>query len=214
MSRYPLIRLGDICAKITDGTHHSPQSFPTGEFKYITAKNIKPGRLDLRDLTFVNAATHAEIYARCDVRLNDVLIVKDGATTGRVALNRLSEPFSLLSSVGVLRPGPEVISPYLAYALQEPETLRRLLDRLSGVAITRVTLQKLQEHLIAVAPRPSQLRIVELLDEVLADLDDAVTELQIARLKLAQYFVWADFRTLGHARCNCAEHIQASPRPS
>jgi type I restriction enzyme S subunit len=34
-------RLGDIVIKLTDGTHHSPPNGPIGDFKYITAKNIK-----------------------------------------------------------------------------------------------------------------------------------------------------------------------------
>ena len=34
--------LHEVCSKIIDGTHHSPkQQFPTGDYKYITAKNIK-----------------------------------------------------------------------------------------------------------------------------------------------------------------------------
>ena len=35
------VRLGEICKKITDGTHHSPINTREGDFLYITAKNIK-----------------------------------------------------------------------------------------------------------------------------------------------------------------------------
>ena len=58
MSAFPLLTLRDVCAKITDGTHHSPKSHPSGDFKYITAKNIKSWGLDLSDLTYIDAATH------------------------------------------------------------------------------------------------------------------------------------------------------------
>ena len=34
-------KLGEVCDKITDGTHNSPKSFPSGNYMYITAKNIK-----------------------------------------------------------------------------------------------------------------------------------------------------------------------------
>ena len=108
MSEWQTARLGEICAKITDGTHHSPPNHPSGAFKYITAKNIKPWGLDLTDITYVDTSTHREIYARCDVEKGDILYIKDGATTGRAALNTLDEEFSLLSSVGVLRPGPKI----------------------------------------------------------------------------------------------------------
>lgn len=105
---WKIVRLGDVCEKITDGTHHSPANGPVGDFMYVTAKNIKPWGLDLKNISYIDAKTHREIYARCDVRKNDILYIKDGATTGRAALNTLDEEFSLLSSVGVLRPGPLV----------------------------------------------------------------------------------------------------------
>lgn len=187
MNVWPMTRLGDICEKITDGTHHSPPNHVSGEFKYVTAKNIKPWGLDLQDISYIDAKTHREIYSRCDVRKHDVLYVKDGATTGRVALNPLDEEFSLLSSVAVLRPGAALRPKYLMYALQEKRTLDRMLSGVAGVAITRLTLKKLNDSVIPLAPVAAQDRIVDKLEELLSDLDAGVAELKAARKKLAQY---------------------------
>lgn len=182
-----MARLGDICDKITDGTHHSPTSGVTGQFKYITAKNIKPWGLDLSDITYIDADTHREIFSRCDVRKDDVLYVKDGATTGRVTLNPLEEEFSLLSSVAVLRPGAAIRPRYLLYALQAPHVHDRMLADVAGVAITRLTLRKLNDAEIPLAPLACQDRIVEKLEELLSDLDAGVAELKAAQKKLALY---------------------------
>lgn len=182
-----MARLGDICDKITDGTHHSPTSGVTGQFKYITAKNIKPWGLDLSDITYIDADTHREIFSRCDVRKDDVLYVKDGATTGRVTLNPLEEEFSLLSSVAVLRPGAAIRPRYLLYALQAPHVHDRMLADVAGVAITRLTLRKLNDAEIPLAPLACQDRIVEKLEELLSDLDAGVAELKEAQKKLALY---------------------------
>jgi type I restriction enzyme S subunit len=76
---------------------------PKNEQHRITAKNIKEGRLDLTNITYLGEEAHREIYSRCDVKPGDVLYIKDGATTGMAAVNRLEEEFSLLSSVGVFR---------------------------------------------------------------------------------------------------------------
>lgn len=187
MSLYPRIRLGDLCEKITDGTHHSPTNLPQGSFKYITAKNIKPWGLDLTDLSYVDERTHREIYARCDVKKGDILYIKDGATTGVAAINTLEEEFSLLSSVGVLRPGPAIRPKYLLYVLQEPETKSKMMDGIAGVAITRLTLRKLNDAEVPVAPLAIQDRIVEKLEELLSDLDAGVAELKAAQKKIAQY---------------------------
>ena len=187
MSEFPKICLAELCDKITDGTHHSPSNSQTGEFKYITAKNIKPWGLDLSHLTYVDEVTHREIYARCDVRKGDILYIKDGATTGIAAINPLDEEFSLLSSVGVLRPGAALTSKYLLYALQEPATKAKMMDGLAGVAITRLTLKKLGAAEIPVAPLAEQTRIVAKLEELLSDLDAGVAELKAAQKKLVQY---------------------------
>jgi len=187
VSGFPKLRLGDLCDKITDGTHHSPTNLPTGKYKYITAKNIKPWGLDLGDVTYVDEITHREIYARCDVRKHDILYIKDGATTGVAILNPLDEEFSLLSSVGVLRPGPAISPKYLVYALQEPDTKAKMMDGVAGVAITRLTLRKLADAEVPVAPFATQTRIVEKLEELLSDLDAGVAELKAAQKKLAQY---------------------------
>ncbi len=182
-----MIRLGDLCEKITDGTHHSPVNLEAGPFKYITAKNIKPWGLDLRNVTYVDEATHREIFARCDVRKNDILYVKDGATTGVIAINTLEEEFSLLSSVGVLRAGPAIKPKYLLYALQDPKTKTAMMDNVAGVAITRLTLKKLNDSEVPVAPLAIQDRIVDKLEELLSELDAGVAELKAAQKKLTQY---------------------------
>jgi type I restriction enzyme, S subunit len=187
VSAWPTVRLGDICEKITDGTHHSPANGPTGDFMYVTAKNIKPWGLDLGDITYIDARTHREIYSRCDVRTNDVLYVKDGATTGRVALNTLTEQFSLLSSVGVLRPGRGIKPKYLLYALQVPSVLDRMLDDMAGVAITRLTIRKLKDATIPLAPFALQDEIVADIEKQFSRLDEAVANLQRVKANLKRY---------------------------
>ena len=40
------IKLENICTKITDGSHNSPPNSSIGEIPYVTAKNIRPQKLD------------------------------------------------------------------------------------------------------------------------------------------------------------------------
>lgn len=152
--------LDQVCVKITDGTHHSPKNFAKGDFLYITSKNVREFRLDLSDVTYIDKDTHDEIYARCDVREDDVLYVKDGANTGLAAKNTIREPFSLLSSVGVFRPISLVAPDYLVAYLNSKATRDRMLSKIAGVAITRLTLSKLKISAIAVPPLGEQTRIV------------------------------------------------------
>lgn len=161
--------LKNLCEKITDGTHHSPPNAETGDYMYITAKNIKETGIELDNVTYVTAAVHEEIYSRCDVQKGDVLYIKDGATTGIATVNTLDEPFSLLSSVAVLRPHKDLLlSSYLKHLLNSAEQKSKMIRNMSGNAITRLTLSKIKATSIKVCSLPEQQQIVRILDRLLA----------------------------------------------
>ena len=169
MEEWETVKLKDVCEKITDGTHHSPQSFDAGEYMYVTAKNIKEYGIDLNNITYVSKDVHDEIYSRCDVRYGDVLYIKDGATTGIATVNTIEEQFSLLSSVAVLRPVAERLDArYLTYNLNSAETKAMMINNMSGNAITRLTLKKIKDAEIMICSLHEQQEIVRILDELLA----------------------------------------------
>ena len=90
--------LGEVCVKVQDGAHHSPKTTYAekrdGLFPYITSKNIRNDGLDLSKLEYVDFEFHQSIFPRCNPEIGDVLLTKDGANTGNVTLNSLSEQFS------------------------------------------------------------------------------------------------------------------------
>jgi type I restriction enzyme S subunit len=176
---------GNVCLKIFDGTHFSPKNLPSGDFKYITAKNVKTGRLDLTDISYVSKEDHASIYARCDVTKGDVLYIKDGATTGIAAVNPLREQFSLLSSVGVFRTNHQHVLPkFLECYLNSPTTKDRLLRNVSGVAITRLTLSKLVVASFCLPPFAEQREIVRRVEGLFALADQIQARFAQARAQM------------------------------
>lgn len=177
--------LGQACLKITDGTHHSPKNFSQGEYKYITSKNVREFRLDLDNITYVDKTIHDKIHSRCDVNKDDVLYVKDGVNTGLAAKNTLDEPFSLLSSVGVFRTVSELMPDYLVAYLNSRGVRDRMLANIAGVAITRLTLNKLKATMIAVPPPQEQCIIVTEVDRRLSLVREAETQVD-ANLQRAE----------------------------
>jgi type I restriction enzyme S subunit len=152
-SSCPLHSLGNVCSKISDGTHHSPPIQEEG-IPYVTAKHLKDYGLDFfSDPWFVSKSDHEQIYSRCDPRIDDVLYIKDGATTGIAAVNNYGFEFSMLSSLALLRPDREELHPqYLCHWLNHPMVKTELLGAMAGAAIRRLTLAKIKAIRIPIPP--------------------------------------------------------------
>ena len=169
--KWKWIQLKHATTKITDGTHHSPPSFNKGDFLYITAKNIKSSGVDLANVTYVSKNIHEEIFKRCNPEPGDVLFIKDGATTGVVTINNLENPFSLLSSVALLKVKREILLPeFLIHVLRSQYTRDLVARQMQGTGIPRVTLKKLKELWIPIPPLNEQYRISIKLQNLIATI--------------------------------------------
>jgi type I restriction enzyme S subunit len=165
------VRLIDLLVKLTDGTHHSPPNLAQGDFKYITAKNIKSDGVSLEGVTYISKDVHHEIYARCNPERGDILYIKDGATTGVVTINNLDEPFSLLSSVALLKVSRAVSNRLLVEFLRSPFFYMQMRGFMKGAAITRVTLKRMAPAILPLPPTAEQHRIIAKVDELMALCD-------------------------------------------
>ena len=158
---WPMVELGEVCESIMDGTHLSPTNTGQGERLYLTSKNVRENHIDLSNANYVSEADHRPIYTRCSVKKGDVLYVKDGANTGLAAINTLEEEFSLLSSVAVLRGKCDILdNRFLCFFLNTTDGRRRMLSLMSGVAIRRLTLTKINRARIALPPMEIQQAII------------------------------------------------------
>ncbi|WP_426671471.1 restriction endonuclease subunit S [Mucilaginibacter sp. McL0603] len=159
------VKLRDVCDKIQDGSHFSPQVQydEPGEnrFMYITAKNIRNNYMDFRKLYYVDKDYHESIYGRCNPEYGDVLLTKDGINTGEVTLNTLKEPFSLLSSVCLFKPKKQILrAELLKYFIQSPFGNKVILQSMTGTAIKRIILGKIKEAKISLPSLKEQSEII------------------------------------------------------
>ncbi len=165
------VSLEQICSKINDGTHFSPPNSVNGDVPYVTAKNIRPNKIDLTNITYISKKIHQDIYSRCNPEKGDVLYTKDG-TVGYSAVNELDFEFSLLSSVALLKPMKNTIDPYfLSHYLNSPVNFYRIIGKMTGTALRRIILERIKEIPIPLAPLIEQKRIVSKIDEGLSLID-------------------------------------------
>lgn len=174
-------RLEDISIKIQDGTHFSPKSSDQGDFLYITSKNVKDGYIELSTAQFISKEDHENIYKRCDVKLGDVLLTKDG-TIGQACVNEMTIPFSLLSSVAFIRLKSSFSNYFLYHLLISHIGQKEIESQIAGQALKRITLTKINNFCFSFPKIKEQQKIAS----CLSSLDALITAQaeKIEQLKL------------------------------
>ena len=111
------VRLGEICKKITDGTHKTPKYTNSG-IKFVSAKDIYNKELDFSHCKYISESEHKELYKRCNPELNDLLISKSGSI-GTVVLNNVTFEFSLFESLALIKyTQSELVPKFMKFAVQ------------------------------------------------------------------------------------------------
>ncbi len=152
------------------------------DYLYVTSKNIGFGTMDITTAERISKEEHVKIYSRCDVCKGDLLLTKDGANTGNAALNSLDEPFSLLSSVAMLRfDKRKHEAAFFLYQILSPEGQQQIRELMSGNAITRLTLQKIRGLRFSVTSLAEQSAIATILSDMDAEIAALKAKLRKAR---------------------------------
>ena len=160
-----------LCISITDGSHFSPERQSEG-MPYITAGDIRGKGIDYNNAMRIRIEDYNLLESQgCRPHKGDILMVKDGATTGRVGMMIDNEECVLLSSVAMLTPLPNVDSNYLMYLIQSNVIQAQIQLLMAGSAMPRVTLKKINSLKGLLIPLNDQHSIASYLDEKCADID-------------------------------------------
>lgn len=175
------------CLRISDGSHFSPEITTEG-YPYITAKDVHGLGIDYTSASKISEDNYfALVKAGCKPERNDVLLVKDGATTGRVGMVTDSTACVLLSSVAMLRPNSGVTPPYLYYFLQSNVMQEQIVISMAGSAMPRITLSKIVSFVLTIPPISEQKEIAAYLDEKCAVIDTLITSKEALITELEAY---------------------------
>ncbi|WP_288132421.1 restriction endonuclease subunit S [Accumulibacter sp.] len=180
--------VAEVCTMVTDGSHFSPSTTPTG-YPYVTVRDIKQGQIDFENCAFVSEASFDELRRNgCAPLVGDVLFSKDG-TVGKVALVDSPREFVVLSSLAILRPNASLIEPaFLSYVLMSPAFLGAAIGQKTGVAIRRIILKHLKQIPIPYPSLAEQRRIVSILDEAFEGIATAKANAEKNRQNARELF--------------------------
>lgn len=143
--------LENICNLITDGTHKTP-NYQTSGIKFISARNIKNGKIDLTDTKFITEEEYQIIQKRCRIETGDVLLTKSGSL-GDTAIIDFSIPIGLFESLAVLKYKREKIDGiYLQELLKMNCSQKQFKSGVKGIAIKHLHLNIISTVKIPVPP--------------------------------------------------------------
>lgn len=171
--------LGEVCLRVTDGTHQSPTWADKG-VPFIFVSNIRNGMISFETDKFVSQDTYNDLTRNSPIEVGDVLYTAVGSY-GYSAVVETKTPFIFQRHIAQIKPKRECLNSHFLSALLESDVLRRQADRVAkGVAQKTVTLAHLKSFRIPV-PRIDVQNIYAskscLVDEVRARARDYLVQL-------------------------------------
>ena len=169
--------VGDVCDKISDGTHNTPTYKESG-IPFLSVKDITKGFIDFSNTRFIPISEHEDLTKRCKPVRNDILYTKVG-TTGVAKVIDVDREFSIFVSLALLKPKHKIIESYFfEHLLNSPLCYEQSQAKTRGVANRNLVLTDIKSIQIPLPPLSEQTRIVAKLDALFARIDKSIALLE------------------------------------
>lgn len=205
MNNWHTTTLGEVCLLVTDGKHGDCANEDRSGFYFISAKDIRDGRINYDRARQIKESDFAETHRRTDLKPGDVLVTNSG-TIGRLAVASDDERTfrtTFQKSVAILKPRPrEISSQFLYYFLTA--NLNAFVRPVAGAAQKNLLLGDIRQFHICKPRLIEQERIASILcayDDLIENNRRRMVLLEeAARILFREWF--ARFRFPGH------EHVK------
>ena len=137
-----VLELSELCDRITDGTHQSPQWSESG-IPFLFQSNVKPFEIDISTKKFISIEEYKSLTARCPIEYGDVLFTIVGSY-GNAAMVRTQEKFCFQRHIAHLKPHKNVLPQFLEAMLNQKATKQQVDERVTGIAQKTLILKELR----------------------------------------------------------------------
>jgi type I restriction enzyme S subunit len=167
---------------VRDGTHDSPKQKSEG-IPLITSKNLKNGKIDLTEITYISEEDHLSISKRSKVDNGDIIFAMIG-TIGNPVIIDLDYEFSI-KNVALLKFNKTIISNVLVKNLIDSSiVVNQFAQKRAGGVQKFVSLGLIRNIEIPLPPLQEQQRIAEILsttDAHIEKLDKTIEDYQLLK---------------------------------
>ena len=180
--------LYQLSQPITDGPHITPVFLDKG-IPFISAEAVSSGKIDFSKL---RGYISSEFYKLCcrkyTPQINDIYIVKSGATTGVSAIVEEKIKFQIWSPLAALRFNDHKVLPKFAlYVIKSNYFLRQIENAWSYGTQQNIGMRVIEKLKIAFPSLDEQQSIIEQLDTTCSQVDSTIDTKQKQLETLAKY---------------------------
>ena len=169
---------------ITDGPHETPELYNSG-ITFISVDAIVDNKIDFTKMRGYISKEYDDICAKkYKPQINDVYLVKSGATIGKVAIVDTYDDFNIWSPLAAMRCG-SITNPYFLYILLQTQDLQsQVFNKASHGTQPNLSMRQLEQFTCKVPKIEEQ----KLISRFLKQLDDIITlhQRKLEKLKLAK----------------------------
>lgn len=182
--------LFSLSMPITDGPHTTPGLFETGiPFVSAEAVSFGNGRIDFSRIRgYISENFYQECCKKYVPQVDDIYMIKSGATTGRVAIVDTDVKFTIWSPLAVFRCNKERMLPrFLFYQLQSNGYQKQIELNWSYGTQQNIGMRTLEKLILSVPPLSEQQSIADYLDQRCSEIDELISIKQQKIEKLKDY---------------------------
>ena len=161
-SNWQVTTLGDVCTRITDGSHYSPKDVPGSLYPMFSVKDMEEYDFNRNNCKHITAIEFQKMRQNdCVPLLNDILVAKDGSYLKEIFICNAEREEGILSSIAIFRPNTNLIMPeILLYLLKQPSVRKDVGDNyVSGSALPRIVLKDFKKYSFILPPMSEQEKI-------------------------------------------------------
>ena len=148
-------KLQEVCNRVTDGTHQSPQWSIEG-VPFLFVSNIVNGEIDFNVSKYITEECWESLTERCPIELNDILYTTVGSY-GNAALVRTTRKFCFQRHIAHIKPDLKKVNPEFLLGLMQSPGVKSQADRqVRGIAQKTLNLRELKAFKIVIPPRNEQ----------------------------------------------------------
>ena len=144
---WKMVKLGEVCERITDGSHDSPKAIEDGYYM-PSVKDMSYNCFDFSSCKQISENDYLRLKSLgCKPDIGDVLIAKDGSILKYCFVVDEDLPIVILSSIAILKPKREITdSHYLAYYFQKRDVVNEVVENYkSGTGVPRIVLRNFEK---------------------------------------------------------------------